>query len=118
MTSRTVMSYVMPGALVLVLAVGLLLLGTASAVARVDEFGGASFSVPYAPYTAGPVVNDEPYAPYTAGPVVREQFRPYAPYTAGPVVPSDSEAYAPYTAGPVVREAPASPDPLGHYPNR
>lgn len=66
------------------------------AYAMVDEFGGASFSVAYAPYTAGPVVTEvEPYAPYTAGPVVREEIPPYAPYTAGPVVPEE-EPYAPY----------------------
>ncbi len=92
-------------------AVALILATTAGfAFALLDEFGGASFTAPYAPYTAGPVVREEtrPYAPYTAGPVVREDdSRPYAPYTAGPVVREDEpEPYAPYTAGPVVREDP------------
>lgn len=80
---------------------------TSLAVARVDQFGGASYSAAYAPYTAGPVVEEEkPYAPYTAGPVVSEGVEPYAPYTAGPVVPEVTESlpYAPYTAGPVVPE--------------
>lgn len=69
---------------------------TSIALAGVDQYGGATVAVPYAPYTAGPVVAEEPYAPYTAGPVVREV--PYAPFT--------EEPYAPYTAGPVVREVP------------
>jgi hypothetical protein len=91
---------------VLALALVFIFAMTSLAVARVDQFGGASQSVPYAPYTAGPVVPDErPYAPYTAGPVVPEVSEPlpYAPYTAGPVVP-DQTPYAPYTAGPVVPE--------------
>ena len=68
------------------------------AVAQLYTDGGLS-AAPYAPYTAGPVVNEVPYAPYTAGPVVREV--PYAPYTEKP--------YAPYTAGPCVREVPYAP---------
>jgi len=96
--------------------VGVLLVALAVspvALARMDQFGGAPV-VPYAPYTAGPVVHTEPYAPYTAGPVVREEV-PYAPYTAGPVVSEvpyaafTEEPYAPYTAGPVVREVPYAP---------
>jgi len=118
MTSNSVRSYALRSALVLTLTVALVLLGSAAAFAVPDEFGGASFAVPYAPYTAGPVVDDEPYAPYTAGPVVREEVRPYAPYTAGPVVPLSELPYAPYTAGPVVSEAPEAPDPFGHYPWR
>ena len=99
------------GSVALTAAVALILASTAGfAYALVDEFGGASFTAPYAPYTAGPVVREEtrPYAPYTAGPVVREnELRPYAPYTAGPVVrENELEPYAPYTAGPVVREDP------------
>jgi hypothetical protein len=89
---------------------------------------GGSSSVPYAPYTAGPVVrevpmaaytpSEKPYAPYTAGPVVREvPLVAYAPYTAGPVVretplaaytPATEKPYAPYTAGPVVHGVPFS----------
>lgn len=108
------------------LSVGLVLAVLVSALmmasvapARVDPYGGPSFSIEYAPYT-----ETEPYAPYTAGPVVKE-LRPelYAPYTAGPVVSEDSpyapyteaegEPYAPYTAGPVVKEIrPYSPYPL------
>jgi len=106
-------------AMLVLVAVALVSAGTMAAVARPDEYGGASFSVAYAPYTAGPVVNEEqPYAPYTAGPVVREEIRPYAPYTAGPVIPNSELPYAPYTAGPVVREQPVTPDPYGHYPYR
>jgi hypothetical protein len=118
MTSRSVRLYALRSSLALVLAVALVLMGTVAAFGIPDEFGGASFAVPYAPYTAGPVVDEEPYAPYTAGPVVREEFRPYAPYTAGPVVPTDELPYAPYTAGPVVPEVPEQPDPFGHYPYR
>lgn len=118
MTSRSVRTYALRSALVLALSLALVLTGTVAATARPDEFGGASFALPYAPYTAGPVVDEEPYAPYTAGPVVREETRPYAPYTAGPVVPSDELPYAPYTAGPVVPETPKAPDPFGHYPYR
>jgi len=118
MTSNSVRFYALRMSLALVLAVALVLMGTVAAVARVDRYGGASFSVPYAPYTAGPVVSEEPYAPYTAGPVVREEFRPYAPYTAGPVVTPSELPYAPYTAGPVVPEVPKAPDPFGHYPYR
>jgi hypothetical protein len=120
MTSRSVRLYALRSSLALVLAVALVLIGTVTAFAVVDEFGGASFSVPYAPYTAGPVVGEEarPYAPYTAGPVVREEVRPYAPYTAGPVVREEPRPYAPYTAGPVVGEVPEAPDPFGHYPFR
>lgn len=117
MTSRSVRLYGLRGSVVLVLAVALVLLG-ASAMALHDEFGGASFTIPYAPYTAGPVVDDEPYAPYTAGPVVREEALPYAPYTAGPVVPPSELPYAPYTAGPVVPEDSTVPDPYAHYPYR
>jgi len=131
MTSRSVRLYAMRGSIVLMLAFALVLMGTMSAGARLDQFGGAAVVVPYAPYTAGPVVDDRPYAPYTAGPVVREEFRPYAPYTAGPVVreefrpyapytagpvvtPSDLP-YAPYTAGPVVRESDKTPDRIGQF---
>lgn len=75
---------------VVVLALVLVMGITPMAYAMVDEFGGASFSAPYAPYTATKILTPQeanaPYAPYTAGPVVRET-RPYAPYTAGPVVP-------------------------------
>jgi hypothetical protein len=85
---------------VVVVTVALVSMGSVAAFARPDEFGGAAFTAPYAPYTAGPVVNEEPYAPYTAGPVVREETRPYAPYTAGPVVPKTELPYAPYTAVP------------------
>ena len=60
------------GCVVLALAVALVLTMTQIAFAIADEFGGASFTAPYAPYTAGPVVNEdvEPYAPYEAGPVI------------------------------------------------
>jgi hypothetical protein len=95
-------SYVVQASVAFALAAALVLIGTTLAFAVVDEFGGAAFSTPYAPYTAGPVVDTRPYAPYTAGPVVREEFRPYAPYTAGPVVP----------------EVGTVPDPYGHYPYR
>ncbi len=103
-----------------------MLMSASTAFAMLDRYGGAAFSEPYAPYTAGPVVREapyaayteEPYAPYTAGPVVREE-KPYAPYTAGPVVRETpyaaytEEPYAPYTAGPVVREEkPYAPYPL------
>ena len=91
---------VLAATLVLVVAM------TSVAYARFDEFGGASFTAVYAPYTAGPVVaEEEPYAPYTAGPVVREEPIPYAPYTAGPVV--RETPYAPYTA-------PSKSERLGH----
>ena len=99
-------------------AVALILASTAAfAYALADEFGGSSFTAPYAPYTAGPVVREDtrPYAPYTAGPVVREEFRPYAPYTAGPVVREDTRPYAPYTAGPVVSEDEPVPERIGNY---
>lgn len=59
-------------------AVALVAISAASlAFALNDEFGGAAFSKPYAPYTAGPVVSEDmrPYAPYTAGPVVSEDER-------------------------------------------
>lgn len=88
----------MMGGFALALAVILVFSAASIAFARVDGFGGDSFTAEFAPYT---VTEPEPYAPYTAGPVVREEFRPYAPYTAGPVVPT-TEPYAPYTAGPVV----------------
>ena len=79
---------------VLFIAVLVVILAMASvALARVDEFGGAPAAAPYAAYTV------VPYAPYTAGPVVKET--PFAPYT--------EEPYAPYTAGPVVREVPYAP---------
>lgn len=98
MTSRNGRLYAIkrsPARMALLLIVLAVVLATASvAVARLDEFGGTPLSLPYAPYTAGPVVGDsepEPYAPYTAGPVVREE-RPYAPYTAGPVVEEESAA--------------------------
>jgi len=118
MTPRSVRSYALRSSLAVVLAIALVLMGTVAAFAIPDEFGGTSFVLPYAPYTAGPVVDEEPYAPYTAGPVVREEFRPYAPYTAGPVVPTSELPYAPYTAGPVVPEVSEQPDPFGHYPYR
>jgi len=86
---------------VLALVVIMVLTTASIAFARVDQFGGATTSASYAPFT---VTETEPYAPYTAGPVVREVFRPYAPYTAGPVVGETGEPYAPYTAGPVVHE--------------
>jgi len=79
----------------LVTAFVLVMSMASAAFAIVDEYGGASYSAPYAPYTAGPVVPEQegdtrPYAPYTAGPVVPEiETRPYAPYTAGPTVGSD-----------------------------
>ncbi len=70
------------------------------ALARVDALGGDTFSLAYAPYTAGPVVQETviaPYAPYTAGPVVpQSRIEPYAPYVAGPVIhDSDLLPYAP-----------------------
>ena len=53
------------------------------ALARVDALGGDTFSLAYAPYTAGPVVPQsriEPYAPYVAGPVIHDSdLLPYAP---------------------------------------
>lgn len=89
----------------LIVALMFILMTASVALARVDPFGGAPFSVAYAPYTAGPVIHltTRPYAPYTAGPVVRVE-RPYAPYTAGPVIHETERPYAPYTAGPVVVE--------------
>jgi hypothetical protein len=96
-------------------ALMLTMLMATAAFAILDEFGGASYTAPYAPYTAGPVVAElEEYAPYTAGPVVREEFRPYAPYTAGPVVREEPRPYAPYTAGPVVPEEDV-PERIGNY---
>ena len=110
----------------LVMAFVLVMSMESAAFAIVDQFGGASYSAPYAPYTAGPVVPEaeaedtRPYAPYTAGPVVPEQeadTRPYAPYTAGPVVPEvETRPYAPYTAGPVVGTDEAGQNPrIGNY---
>lgn len=96
MTPRTDRSYTFARMIALTMVLVLTLTIASIAVARVDEFGGATFAAPYAPYTAGPVVPDtesRPYAPYTAGPVVPEtklDSRPYAPYTAGPVVPDSS----------------------------
>lgn len=73
-------SKVWTGGIVLILALAFVLSQASVAYPRTDEFGGASFTVPYAPYTAGPAVSEvEPYAPYTAGPVVRE-IRPYTEY--------------------------------------
>lgn len=107
MKSRSEWSHVLSGRqswIVLALVAVLVLAIVPFAYARFDQYGAGAFSLPYAPYTAGPVVGEvEPYAPYTAGPVVRELTRPYAPYTAGPVV-GDETPYAPYTAGPVVDE--------------
>lgn len=102
-STRSVSSGVRRSVLVVVFAAVLVLsvMMASVALARLDQFGGASVTVPYAPYTAGPVVAEEPYAPYTAGPVVREV--PFAPFT------DTSEPYAPYTAGPVVREVPFAP---------
>jgi hypothetical protein len=81
--------------MVLVVALALIVPTASVAFAVVDEFGGESFTAAYAPYTAGPVVDEQPYAPYTAGPVVGESAaEPYAPYTAGPVV---REEFAPFT---------------------
>ena len=82
----------------------LLLIATFAAL---QIYSSQSVTKPYAPYTAGPVVQDEPYAPYTAGPVVREV--PRAAYTPGEEVP-----YAPYTAGPVVGEE--AQEPYAPYP--
>ena len=62
------------GPAVFVLALMLLLAMAVSVFAQVYVDGGG-FGPPYAPYT----VTEVPYAPYTAGPVVREV--PYAPYT-------------------------------------
>ena len=63
----------------------LLLVGAAIVFAVVEGLPSTtSAEVPYAPYTAGPVIHTEPYAPYTAGPVVDD--RAYAPYVAGPVI--------------------------------
>jgi len=62
------------GPAVFALALMLLFVIAASAFAQVYVDGGG-FSPRYAPYTVTAV----PYAPYTAGPVVREV--PYAPYT-------------------------------------
>jgi hypothetical protein len=111
MTSRSGRSHAVWQRAALIVALVFVLAMPSVALAIHDPYGGASYSAPYAPYTAGPVVREEsadtrPYAPYTAGPVVREEAaetRPYAPYTAGPVVRED-RPYAPYTAGPVVRE--------------
>ena len=62
----------------------LLLVGAAIVFAIVEGLPSTTAEVPYAPYTAGPVIHTEPYAPYTAGPVVDD--RAYAPYAAGPVI--------------------------------
>jgi hypothetical protein len=69
---------------VFVLALMLLFAIAASAFAQVYVDGGG-FSPSYAPYTVTAV----PYAPYTAGPVVHEV--PYAPYT-----PPAEVRYAPH----------------------
>jgi hypothetical protein len=90
--------------LVPIIALMFLLSLTGTALARHDTFGGAAFTLAFAPYT-------EQYAPYTAGPVIHESdLALYAPYT--------EKEYAPYGAGPVVHGSDVAPLPYGHYPLR
>lgn len=90
------------GAVALVVAVGLVLMGTSVAFAWYDPYDGNEYEpAPFAPYTEWPV-----------GPTVDT----YAHSLGVPVFAPSESAYAPYTEGPAIGTGPKDEHRYGHFP--